>query len=99
MQNIQTLNTVDAIWTIIQSQSKAVRKALAKRLNEAEAKEVQEKRMRTYAASLSQEQREKAYSVAKSVSLALKDAKATKRENHKLPDAHDLFKIMDEEDA
>lgn len=55
--------------------------------------------MRAYAASLSQEQREKAYSVAKSVSLAFKDVKAAKCENHKLPDAHDLFKIMDEEDA
>jgi len=95
----RTLTTVDALWTIIQGQSKAVRKALARRLNEAEEQDALTRRMRAYEATLSRKQCDKVYSVAESVSRALNDVKTAKREGRKLPDAHNLFKIMDEDDC
>ena len=99
MHTSGTLTTVDALWTIIQSQSKAVRKALAKRLNEAEEQDALSKRMRSYEATLSKEQREAAYNVAERVHRALAGVKKAKEEGQVLPDAHDLFKLLDEYDC
>lgn len=99
MQTAQTLNTIDALWTLIQSQSKAVRKALAKRLNETEKQESLSKRMHSYEARLTEEQRNAAHKLAETVKQALNDVKKARRAGYTLPDAHDLFKIMDEDDG
>ena len=52
--------------------------------------------MRSYEATLSKEQREAAYNVAERVHRALAGVKKAKEEGQVLPDAHDLFKLLDE---
>lgn len=76
------ISSVDALWTLIQEQTQSVKDALFHRMIEAEE---------------SKKTRQQQQFVRKSLKQAfneLKDAKATNKE---LPDARDLFRLMDEE--
>lgn len=74
------ISTVDALWTLIQSQTSSVRDALYKRVLEAEEKR-----------KTSQQEE----CVKKSLTRAFSELADVGGNLDNLPDARDLFKIMD----
>lgn len=80
MENSSTINinSVDALWTLIQNQTESVKAALYRRMVEAE-----EKRK-----TLKQQQY-----VRQSLSRAFKELEEAQNSNEELPDARSLFKI------
>lgn len=82
MENSSTMNinSVDALWTLIQNQTESVKAALYRRMVE-----VEEKRK-----TLKQQQY-----VRQSLSRAFKELEEAQNSNKELPDARSLFKMMD----
>lgn len=68
-----TINPVDAIWSIIQSQTKAVQAAIAQRFEERKRKEMLAKKIKEYEANLSPEVITKAHEIADSIKQAYND--------------------------
>ena len=83
MADSYTLNisSTDALWALIQSQTKSVREALYRRMIESE-NDKKTLRQQEY--------------VRKSLKKALDELKEAKASNQNLPDARSLFKLMDE---
>ena len=77
------ISPVDALWTLIQGQTQSVKDALYKRMEEADRQRKAIQQQQFVRESLT-----RAFS-------ELSDAQYYKRE---LPDASDLFKLMDDED-
>lgn len=77
------ISPVDALWTLIQGQTQSVKDALYKRMEEADRQRKAIQQQQFVRESLT-----RAFS-------ELSDAQSSKRE---LPDASDLFKLMDDED-
>ena len=76
--NAPSVSTLDALWSLIASQPKAIRKALCERMKASEeaAKTLRQQRM-----------------VKDSLTRAMKELKAAQAEGlDKLPDARNLFK-------
>lgn len=71
------VNAVDAIWYIIQSQSATVRKAITKRLIDAEKEEKTRRQQKV---------------VRDSLTHAFEELAEAKRTGRQLPDARSLFK-------
>lgn len=83
MANTSTvdMNSVDALWTLIQNQTKSVKTALYRRIIEAEEKKK----------TLQQQNY-----VRQSLGRAFDELKEAQASGRKLPDARSLFKMMDE---
>lgn len=75
------ISSVDALWALIQGQTQNVKDALYRRMIEAD------EQRKTYR----QQQH-----IRKSLSQAFKELKEAKSSNTELPDARDLFKLMNE---
>lgn len=75
------ISSVDALWTLIQGQTQNVKDALYHRMIEAD------EQRRT---------RQQQLYVRKSLNRAFKELKDAKSSKKELPDARDLFKLMDE---
>ena len=78
--NTANISSVDALWTLIQGQTQSVKDALYQRMEEAN-------RQRKV---LQQQQ-----FVRKSLKRAFSELDEACSTNKELPDAHDLFKLMD----
>jgi len=83
MANTSTvdMNSVDALWTLIQNQTKNVKTALYRRIIEAEEKQK----------TLQQQKY-----VRQSLGRAFDELKEAQASGKELPDARSLFKMMDE---
>lgn len=75
------ISSVDALWTLIQGQTQSVRDALYHRMVEA---------------NKSRETNQQQEYVRKSLCRAFDELKEAKTSDKKLPDARDLFRLMDE---
>lgn len=75
------ISSVDALWTLIQEQTQSVRDALYHRMVETN--------------ELRKTHHQQEY-VRKSLSRAFNELNDAKASNKELPDARDLFKLMDE---
>ncbi|MGN0048638.1 MAG: hypothetical protein ACI37U_07100 [Bacteroides sp.] len=84
MANVVSSNisAVDALWTLIQSQTQSVRDALYHRMIEAEK---------------SRETQQQKKFIRESLNRAITELKDAQLSNKELPNARDLFKHMDEE--
>lgn len=88
------LSAADAIWALIQTQTKSVQKDIAKRFAALAKEERERRKMKAYEATLSPEQKAWAQDVADSISRALEEVKL--REQGQLDDADDAFRPIDE---
>lgn len=75
------ISSVDALWTLIQGQTQSVRDALYHRMVEA---------------NKSRETNQQQEYVRKSLCRAFDELKEANASDKKLPDARDLFRLMDE---
>lgn len=76
------ISSVDALWTLIQGQTQSVKDALFHRMLEAEE---------------ARKTRQQQQYIRKSLNQAFKELSEAKLSDKELPDARDLFKLMDEE--
>lgn len=83
MENVfpSNISSADALWALIQSQTNSVREALYKKVLAAEEKR-KTKQQEKY--------------VSKSLNQAFTELNNAKDDLDQLPDARDLFKMMDE---
>ena len=77
IQGNALMSTIDALWTLIQSQPKAIRKALTQRLIKSDVE------AETYRQQMMMKQ---------SIDRAFSELAEAKRTGRKLPDARNLFK-------
>ena len=82
IQGNALMSTIDALWTLIQSQPKAIRKALTQRLikSDVEAETYRQQQM-----------------MKQSINRAFAELAETKRTGKQLPSAWDLLKELREE--
>ena len=80
--NQSLMSTIDALWTLIQSQPKAIRKALAQRMAKSDVEE---------------ETRRQEMELRKGLFKAFSELSEAKRTGRELPDAWDLLKELKEE--
>lgn len=80
----ENMSAADAIWALIQTQTKSVQKNLAKRFAALDKKERERRKMKAYETTLTPEQKAWAHDVANSINRALKEVKM--REQGKISD-------------
>lgn len=94
--NPQTMNlsAADAIWALIQTQTKSVQKDIAKRFAALAKEERERRKMKAYEATLSPEQKAWAQDVADSISRALEEVKEAEASGIELQSAEDFLKEL-----
>lgn len=75
--DVQTVSPIDALWTIIQGQSKSVQKALLARLEQLYPSKVKETSQQKY--------------VRETLTKAIKETKQTLDNGEKMPSAYELL--------
>lgn len=92
----ENISAADAIWALIQTQTKSVQKNLAKRFAALDKKERERRKMKAYEATLTPEQKAWAHDVADSINRALKEVKEAEANGIKLQSAEDFLKELEE---
>lgn len=95
----ENISAADAIWALIQTQTKSVQKNLAKRFAALDKAERERKKMEAYEATLTPEQKAWAKDIADSTKRALKEMQDADSRGIQLTTADDFLRELRNEES
>lgn len=95
----ENINTADALWALIQTQTKSVQRTLAKRFAALDKAERERRKMKAYEATLTPEQKAWATNIVESVKRAKKEVQDADYNGTPLTDVDDFLRELREDES